>query len=120
MTRERAAKPAVRRSTVFEPWAPPVDVRAFDIASLQALANGCATDQQQKNALRFILKDLCEVDEVTFIPGGEDGRRATDFAEGKRRVGTLIRTYLAADPRRYKDESSTQGSSRPPIDPPTA
>jgi hypothetical protein len=28
---------------------------------------------------------------MTFWPGGEDGKRATDFAEGKRWVGVQLR-----------------------------
>ena len=38
-----------------------------------------------------ILRVLCETDRMTFWPGAEDGRRATDFAEGKRWVGVQLR-----------------------------
>lgn len=111
MTRERAAKPAVRRSTVFEPWAPPVDATAFDVASLKAVASGTGTEQQQKNAMRFIVKALCETDEMTFNPTDPDGRISA-FAEGKRRVGLMIRSYLAADVSRFKDPDSPPSEMR--------
>ena len=62
-----------------------------DIVALQAVASGTASCAQQQRAFEFVVRTLCETDRMTFWPGGEDGRRATDFAEGKRWVGLQLR-----------------------------
>ena len=62
-----------------------------DIFALQAVAKGIANDAQQMRAFDYIVRVLCETDRMTFWPGGEDGKRATDFAEGKRWVGLQLR-----------------------------
>jgi hypothetical protein len=92
-----------KKQPLFEPWAPPLDVTEFEVASLKALAAGTASEHQQKGALAFIITRLCESYEEQFCPG-EDGRRATDYALGKRRVGTMITSYLNADIRKFKDK----------------
>ncbi len=83
--------PHVRgRSQPDRPWQLP-RVEDADIFAVQALAKGIANDTQQKRALDYIVRALCETDRMTFWSGGEDGRRATDFAEGKRWVGLQLR-----------------------------
>ncbi len=62
-----------------------------DIFALQAIAKGTASSAQQQRAYDYVVRALCETDRMTFWPGGEDGRRATDFAEGKRWVGLQLR-----------------------------
>lgn len=96
------AKTAIRRKPkLFEPWAPPVvDLR--DVAAIKALQRGDASAEQQRHALKFIVEKLCATYELSFCPS-EDGRRATDFAEGKRRVGLLLVGLLAADIRKFRD-----------------
>jgi hypothetical protein len=74
-------------------WLPP----AWDIAdasAIQALARGEADSHQQKRAMDFIITKLCATYDLSFRPGGEDGRRATDFAEGRRMVGTQIVKHI--------------------------
>lgn len=63
-----------------------------DIFAIQALAKGIANEGQQLRAWNLILHKLCEVDRMTFWPpmGIDDGRRATDFAEGKRWVAIQL------------------------------
>jgi hypothetical protein len=60
-------------------------------AEMQAVAKGIANDAQQQRAYDYVVRVLCETDRMTFWPGGEDGKRATDFAEGKRWVGVQLR-----------------------------
>lgn len=75
--------------TALWPWKfPPMETA--DIVAVQALANGTANEGQQKRAYEFIRVTLCGSEKMTFWPGAEDGRRATDFAEGKRWVASAL------------------------------
>lgn len=71
------------------PWIPPQWAKA-DAASLQALQFGRATAEQQKRALDWIVKAAAGAYDMSYRPGAEDGRRDTDFAEGRRFVGLQI------------------------------
>lgn len=77
-------------------WAPAVydkhDVRAF-----QALAAGVASKEQQQVVVRWLLYRGCRVYDVSFRPGGREGERATDFAEGRRFVGQQIVKLINMD-----------------------
>ncbi len=68
-----------------------------DIGAIKALIDGRAEPHQQQRVVVWLRK-ACGMDALSFRPGGEDGRRSTDFAEGKRFVGlqffTLARTVL--------------------------
>lgn len=77
------------RSQPDRPWQMP-RIEDADIFALQAIANGAASNAQQQRAYEYLVRALCETDRMTFWPG-EDGRRATDFAEGKRWVGLQLR-----------------------------
>lgn len=70
------------------PWLP-CDYTPGEVLSIQALAAGTATAAEQKMALAWILK-LTGINDQPFFPGGEDGRRSTDFALGKADVGRQI------------------------------
>lgn len=72
-----------------QPWdIPPAD--EHDIRALKALAAGKASEGQQKVALDWIIHKAAGTYDQPFRPGGEDGRRATDFAAGKMHVGQRI------------------------------
>jgi hypothetical protein len=71
-----------------------------DIAAIRATADGTADEYQQRAAFAFICRRLCGEGQMTFWPGGEDGRRATDFAEGRRWVGIQLRRIVALVPER--------------------
>lgn len=71
------------------PWYPP-DSEIADVTAMQALANGTANPEQQLRALRWIIEVASGRDEMSYRPGGEDGRRDTDFAEGRRFVGNQV------------------------------
>ena len=79
-----------------------------DIFALQAIANGTASSAQQQRAYDCVVRTLCETDRMTFWPGGEDGKRATDFAEGKRWVGLQLRRIAKMRPD-HRHESTETG-----------
>lgn len=101
MAKELKPKREVR---LFEPWAPPPpeSVGLREVAAIQGLFNGTATAEQQQKAMHFILVTVCGVDEDPFCPT-EDGRRSTDYALGKRRVGLYLRSLRHAKLKNFKD-----------------
>lgn len=70
------------------PWLP-TSWEAADALSMQRLAGGTANALEQKRALKWILT-ACGVLDEAYRPGGEDGRRDTDYALGKASVGRQI------------------------------
>jgi hypothetical protein len=93
-------KPARPKSQPDRPWQMP-RIADADIFALQAVAIGEANAAQQQRAYDYVVRTLCETDRMTFWPGADDGRRATDFAEGKRWVGLQLRRIekMRPDPR---------------------
>lgn len=88
-------------SQSFAPWADPVPTaHVADIFAIQAVAKGIANDIQQTRAFEYIVHALCEIDRMSFYPGAENGRRASDFAEGKRWVGIQLRRIEKLRPER--------------------
>lgn len=83
----RQSRPKSQPAT---PWQFPA-IENADIFALQAIAKGIANEGQQRRFWDYLVRTLCETDRMTFWPGGEDGKRATDFAEGKRWVGVQLR-----------------------------
>ncbi len=74
------------RAKDFRPWKPSQCDRA-DVFAMKALAEGKASEGQQKRALQWILRTACGVGDNTFYP---DSPRDSDFAQGKRFVGLEI------------------------------
>lgn len=73
------------------PW-DAVELSATELASIKAISDGAADPEQQRIAYRTIIQKICGVDRASFtILGPDEGRRATDFAEGRRWVGNTIR-----------------------------
>lgn len=70
------------------PWEP-LEIDEYEIRALKAVANGVASDAQQKRAIEVIVHKFAGTYDQSFRPG-PDGHRATDFAEGKRFVGNRI------------------------------
>ena len=101
---------ALKIKQAFEPWTPPADVTAAEVASLKALHAGNASPEQQRRALDFIIQRVAGTYEKVYCPG-EGGNRDTAFALGKRHVGTYIVSLLNADIRKFKtDQSPTEQS----------
>lgn len=76
----------------LDPSAPyaPAHYELADAKAFQMLAAGEATPEQQKRALDWIINQCARTYDQPFRPGGEDGRRNTDFACGMAFVGQQI------------------------------
>jgi len=92
----RRKKPQSEQAAL--PWQLPTSIDNADIFALQALERGTANAAQQKRAVALIERKICATDRMSFYPGAEDGRRASDFAEGKRWVGAQLRRLLKLRP----------------------
>lgn len=90
---KHAPRPA-KRSTraILEEHAPwkPVHYETADILAIQALQAGTAEDHQQRRAFRWIVEAASALYDLAYRPGGEEGRRDTDFALGRAFVGSQI------------------------------
>jgi hypothetical protein len=84
---------AAKKPRANMPWEPAVWEEA-DMMAIRAMAAGKANDGQQKRALNFMIHKLCVTHDLSFRPGGEDGRRASDFAEGRRFPGLQLLKML--------------------------
>lgn len=85
-----ARNPDSKRSAHDAAWLP-VAYEKADVAAMQALDRGDASPDAQKRALAFIVNNICRTYDLSFRP---DSPRVTDFAEGKRYVGTQIVTLI--------------------------
>ena len=63
------------------PW-DPVNLDLHEISAIKALPQSTLA----------VLDKLCGTDKLSFAAGGEEGRRASDFAEGKRWVALTLRS----------------------------
>jgi hypothetical protein len=70
------------------PWEAP-ELSEAEVLAIKSLALGTASAAQQRIALVTILQKFACTYDMSFRPGA-DGARSTDFAEGKRFVGTRI------------------------------
>lgn len=90
------------QADVSPPWTP-AETSPDELVAIRMLVGGKASEEQQRAVVRWIARATA-VGDMTFRPGGDDGRRASDFAEGKRFVGlqffTLAKTMLADSNRR--------------------
>ena len=78
------------------PWDPP-NAGEQVVYAVRAFAQGKATDHQQRllwEWLGYVTGTGDAWSDLSFRPGGEEGRRHTDFAEGKRFVGLQLRKQL--------------------------
>lgn len=58
-----------------------------DVAAIQALVAGKATEDQQQRALKWIVENAAQTYDRSFVPGSAD---QTAFLEGRRDVGRQI------------------------------
>jgi len=75
------------------PWKP-VEWEEHDVGAIQALARGDADADTQKRALVFVIEKVCGTYQPSYRAGGEEGRRDTDFAEGRRYVGLQLVKFV--------------------------
>lgn len=94
------------------PWGPvPYDLA--DVSAIQALLAGTAQPEQQQRALRWIIETACGTYDQSFWPGGDEGRRNTDFAEGRRFVGNSIVKLTRLNLMQLRrDENATEVATR--------
>ncbi len=97
-----AATPKPKSSA---PWMPVKYVKA-DVAALQAMRRGEANADQQQRAMEFILDTICDRNGMSFRPGGAEGARETDFAEGRRFVGNQIVKLTKLPLSKIKEEKA--------------
>lgn len=74
-----------KRSAAYDP----VPYSKVEVAAIQALEKGLATPEQQRFAIKWIVEVAAGYYDLSFRPG-EDGRRETDFSEGRRFVGAQV------------------------------
>jgi hypothetical protein len=86
---KQGERKTVRPSKIIHAWMP-ARYELSDANAIKALAAGTANEDQQKRALDWIINKACATYDLSYRPGGEDGRRDTDLAEGGRRVGLSI------------------------------
>lgn len=72
----------------------PAEYDEDTLMAVRAFHEGKASESQQIIVRDWLLHSVCRVDDMSFRPGGDDGRRASDFAEGKRYVANQYRKML--------------------------
>ena len=75
----------------------PAGYALADATAVQALSKGIANAEQQIRALRWIVEAVAGTYDLSYRPGADEGRRDTDFAEGRRFVGLQIVKMTRAD-----------------------
>lgn len=110
-----SAPPKERRGKVPnvprpEPWKP-ADWEPEDAFAVQAMMFGRASEDQQKRACKFIVESLCGVYDLEFRPGGEEGRRASDFAAGRRHVALQMIKFAHLNIAALKGKNTEQGEA---------
>jgi hypothetical protein len=71
-----------------------VSAPAFELAdalAIKAVAEGRADEHQQRRAVKWLLRGLCEVGRLAYSP---DSERDTAFALGRQSVGFEVQLYI--------------------------
>ena len=85
------------------PWKP-APYGLEQAGAIQALARGDAAPHQQQLALKWIVETVCGYYDISFRPGGLEGERESNFAEGKRHVGAQVVKMTRLNLSRLKKE----------------
>lgn len=92
------------------PDLPPVwDACIPGVAAIQALALGNAHEDQQKEALRFLIEVVAGSFEPSYRQGDPN---ATAFAEGRRFNGILIQSILNQDINTLKESRKNKNADK--------
>jgi len=78
----------------YQPGIVPAVMTEEDHVNMIAVVTGQSTPAQAKAAMEWVMREASRVTDQAFMLGGEDGRRATDFAAGRQYVGHLIRELM--------------------------
>jgi hypothetical protein len=79
--------------------------------AMRALKEGAASKFQQILALKVIMVKFAGTWDMTFRPGGEEGSRASTFAQGKQFVGQRIAESFERPMKMKKEGVSNDGQS---------
>lgn len=80
----------------------PADYTIEEVMAIKMLQEGKAQPHQQVLALKWIIEKAACTHDVSYRPGGIEGQRATDFAEGKAYVGRQIIKLIKLDKAKVK------------------
>jgi hypothetical protein len=83
------------------------------VYAIKALPEGKATPDQQSALLRWLLYEATKYYDMSYRPGGEEGKRDSDFAEGKRFVGFQILTALNLPPEAIAEMKKREDGGAP-------
>lgn len=86
---------------LFQPWKPP-HLELPEVAALQAVAKGTATEHQQRLAMVVIVEKICMRYDDPYCPG-QNGDRDTALALGRMRAGSMLTSFLNTPLGRFKD-----------------
>ncbi len=87
----------------FAPYVPPKYEKKH-VASWQAITQGKATEHQQKLFAEYLVYILCGTYDMSYRPGGEEAKRDTDFAEGRRFVGNQLVKFSNLSLANFNDD----------------
>ena len=79
------------------PYNPP-QLSSEIVYAVKAVFSGSANAHQQTEFCRWLIAEVCKKDDMSFRPGGAEGSRDTDFAEGKRFVAISLLKPLNMPP----------------------
>lgn len=96
----RRKKPIAQAAAENSPLRP-TEWKPGDALAMQRLAAGQANALEQRMALEWILR-CTGIHDEPYRPGGEDGRRDTDFALGKASVGRQIAKLVKVNLNRLR------------------
>lgn len=79
-----------------------------EIAAIKAVAQGTATDEQQRRFMGWLINEACGYGPPrTFF--GEDAALKSYLAMGRQRVAEILKTYIETPIERFKaDRSPTE------------
>ena len=75
-------------------WIKVPDVTEAEGFAIKAVAEGKASADQQRRAMRTIVRKICRVLEPTFVLDGDGGDRATSYVAGRQGVGHALLTII--------------------------
>ena len=86
------------------------------VYAIKALPDGKADAAQQSALLHWLLYEATKAYDMSFRPGGEDGKRDSDFAEGKRFVGLQIVRAFNMSPEEVAELKKQEDAGLPQDD----
>jgi hypothetical protein len=85
----------------------PASFDVADVAALQAVYHGRASEDQQRRAMQWVIKGAANVQGVSFRPGDS---HASAFMEGRRFVAVQILALIELSTEELKKRTTTDGN----------